>query len=147
MFNRILIPTDGSKEVMPAIETAFNIAEKYDALLHVLYVVEPPSIASEGDRFAGLDNLIEKLEQNGHRVTEAVAVRAKESNIEVKTAVQQGTPRDEILMYAPDHDIDLIVIGTHGRTGIKRTLLGSVTEAVVRHSDIPVLTVHRDPVD
>ncbi|WP_458208854.1 universal stress protein [Haladaptatus sp. NG-SE-30] len=132
---------------MPAIETAFNIAETHDATLHVLYVVEPPSVASDGDRFAGLDSLIEKLEQNGHRVTEAVAARAKESNIEATTAVRRGIPRDEILTYAPEHDIDLIVLGTHGRTGVKRTLLGSVTEAIVRHADIPVLTVHRDPAE
>ncbi|WP_458190257.1 universal stress protein [Haladaptatus sp. NG-WS-4] len=98
------------RQLCQLLRRPLNIAETYDATLHVLYVVEPPSVASDGDRFAGLDNLIEKLEQNGHHVIEAVAARAKESNIEATTAVRRGIPRDEILTYAPEHDIDLIVL-------------------------------------
>lgn len=148
MFNRVLIPTDGSDAVRPAVETALNLAETYNATLHVLYVVDQPaSVSGTGEGFTGLDNLLDELEEEGHRATDAIAARAKDSDIETKAAVRRGNPRDDILTYATEHDMDLIVMGTHGRTGVKRTLLGSVTEAVVRHSEIPVLTVHREPAE
>lgn len=145
-FNEILVPTDGSDAVTPAVETALDMAQTHDATLHALFVVEPPaSIGGAGEGFTGLDNLIEELEEEGHHATEAIAERASDSGIETKTAVRRGNPRDDILAYAIDHGIDLIVMGTHGRTGIERTLLGSVTETVIRHSEIPVLTVRRSP--
>lgn len=145
MFDRILIPTDGSDAVMPAIETALDIAETYDATLHVLFIVEPPSSVAGGDGFTGVDNLLNELERVGHRATDTIAARAKDSDIGTETAVRRGNPHDDILTYATEQDIDLIVMGTHGRTGVKRALLGSVTEGVVRHSETPVLTVHREP--
>lgn len=146
MFNRILIPTDGSDAVGPAIETALDVADTYDATLHVLYVVEPPSsVVGVGEGFTGVDNLLEELEEEGRQATDAIATQATDNDIDTTTAIQQGNPREDILAYATDHEIDLIVIGTRGRTGVKRTLLGSVTEAVIRHADVPVLTVHREP--
>jgi nucleotide-binding universal stress UspA family protein len=146
VFTRILIPTDGSDVVTPAIKTALDIANTYDATLHALFIVDPPSsVASAGDGFTGLDNLLDELEDEGHSATAAVADQAADSGIEVTTAVRRGNPHDDILTYAEAHDIDLIVMGTHGRTGIKRALLGSVTEDVVRHAEIPVLTVHQAP--
>lgn len=146
MFNRILIPTDGSDAVRPAVETALNLAETYDATLHVLFIVDQPvSVSGTGEGFSGLDNLLNALEEEGHHATDAIADQARDSDIETTAAVRRGNPHDDILTYATEHDIDLIVMGTHGRTGVKRALLGSVTEAVVRHSEVPVLTVHRDP--
>lgn len=145
MFDRILLPTDDSEAVGPAIETALDIAQKYNATLHILFVVEPPSSVGVGDGFAGIDNLLDELEQEGHRVTEALAEMAHQHDIETVPAVRHGNPHDDILAYATDHGIDLIVMGTHGRTGVKRALIGSVTENVVRHSEIPVLSVHRAP--
>lgn len=146
MFTRILIPTDGSDVVTPAIRTALDIADKYDATLHALFIVDPPSsVASAGDGFTGVDNLLAELEDEGHSATTTIADQATDAGIETTTAVQRGNPHDDILTYAADHDIDLIVMGTHGRTGVKRALLGSVTEDVVRHAEIPVLTVHQAP--
>ena len=146
MFDRILLPTDGSDAVRPAVETALNLAETYGATLHVLFIVDQPvSVSGTAEGFTGLDNLLDELEEEGHRATDSIAERANDSDIETVGAVRRGNPRDDILTYAAEHDVDLIVMGTHGRTGIKRTLLGSVTEAVVRHSEIPVLTVHREP--
>lgn len=145
-FDRILVPTDGSDAVTPAVEMALDEAEIHDATLHALFVVEPPSsFASAGEGFTGVDNLLNELEAEGRAATDAIAARASEAGIETETAVRQGTPREDILDYATDNGVDLIVMGTHGRAGVKRTLLGSVTEAVVRHSEIPVMTVHRSP--
>lgn len=146
MFDRILIPTDGSDGTKPAVDMALNLAQVHDATLHVLCIVDQPtSVSGAGEGFSGLDNLLEQLEQRGEEATAAIAEQASESDVEAVTAVRRGNPHDDILAYANDNDIDVIVMGTHGRTGVKRALLGSVTEDVVRHSDIPVLTVHRDP--
>lgn len=146
MFDQILLPTDGSDAVAPAVETALDVARTYGATLHVLYVVEPPASASGAIGGAtSMDDVLEGIEQEGRQAIEEVVDRTEAQGVETETAVQRGNPRDDILAYAENHEIDLIVIGTHGRTGVKRTLLGSVSETVVRHSDVPVLTVHRDP--
>lgn len=146
MFDHILIPTDGSKLSNPAVEMALQLAEIHDAALHVLYIVDQPvSVSGMGEGFSGLDDLLDALEEKGNQATKAIVEKAEKRDIETSAAVRRGNPHDDILNYAEDHDIDVIVMGTHGRTGIKRALLGSVTENVVRHSEIPVLTVHRDP--
>lgn len=148
MFDRILIPTDGSDAVNPAVEMALGLSETHDAVLHVLFIVDQPqSVSGAGEGFSGLDNLLETLEKEGQRVTGTIAEEADDRGVRTKRAVRRGNPHDDILQYAQEHDIGLIVMGTHGRTGVKRVLLGSVTENVVRHSEIPVLTVHRDPTE
>lgn len=125
---------------------ALDLADAHDATLHALFIVDQPTVVSgTGEGLSGLDNLLDALEREGHEVTEAVADQARERDIETTTAVRRGNPPDAILNYANDHDIDLIVMGTHGRTGVKRALLGSVTEDVVRHTEIPVLSVHQAP--
>ncbi|MFC7166861.1 universal stress protein [Halospeciosus flavus] len=125
---------------------ALNLAEKHDATLHVLFIVDQPvSVSGAGEGFSGLDSLLEALEEEGHEVTGEIAKQAEERDIETTAAVRRGNPHDDILNYAEEQGLDLIVIGTHGRTGVKRALLGSVTEDIVRHSEIPVLTVHRAP--
>jgi len=146
MFDRVLLPTDGSEAVGPAEATAINLAETHEAGLHVLYIVDQPTtISGTGEGVPGLDNLLDALEQKGREATADVATRAEDRGIEATNAVRQGNPHDDILTYAEANAIDVIVMGTHGRTGVKRALLGSVTEDVVRHSEIPVLTVHRTP--
>lgn len=146
MFDRVLIATDGSEAVRPAVETAIELAETHEAALHVLYIVDQPTtVSGTGEGVPGLDNLLDALEKEGQEATGEIAARADDRGIEATTAVRRGNPHDDILAYAEEHDIDVIVMGTHGRTGIKRALLGSVTEDVVRHSQIPVLTVHREP--
>lgn len=144
IFDQILIPTDGSKAAGPAIELGLDMAQTHDARLHALYIVEEQQPIGYGAAITGLDEVIRELEQQGEHATNEIASRAADLGVETTTAVQKGTPRNDILTYADDHDIGLIVMGTHGRTGIKRALVGSVTETVVRHSDIPVLTVSRE---
>lgn len=137
MYERILLPTDGSENAERAIEQAIGLATTYDASLHLLYVVDVNHMSSDT-----AENLMhDKLEQTGHAAVDEIADRAQQAGITVSSAVIPGTPAQEILTYAEDHDIDLIVMGTRGRTGFNRLLVGSVTEKVVRLSDIPVLTV------
>lgn len=141
LFDQILIPTDGGEAAESAVELGLGMAQIHDARLHALYIVEEQQPIEYGAAITGLDDVIRELEQKGDHVTNEIATRAADLGVETTTAVQKGTPRNDILTYADAHDIGLIVMGTHGRTGVKRALMGSVTETVVRHSDIPVLTV------
>lgn len=148
MFDRILVPTDGSDPAQSAVDMALDLADAHGATLHALFIVDQPtSVSGFGEGYSGLDNLLDALEAEAHRVTDDIAEQASARGIETTTAVRRGNPHDDILAYATEQDVDVIVMGTHGRTGVKRALLGSVTENVVRHSEIPVLTVHRDPTE
>lgn len=144
MFDRILIPTDGSEEVTPAVKLGCDIAQIHNATIHVLYVVKKQQPFAEfGGGVGWWYDLMDQFEKQGERSTAKIAAQADTTNVKTKTSVQRGIPHDDILAYADNHNIDLIIMGTHGRTGVKRALMGSVTEKVVRHADTPVLTVNR----
>lgn len=139
MFQTILFPTDGSEETEAALETALDVAGQYGATVHALYVVNTAGIAT-GDA-ESRRQIVETFENRSDDAVEAVAEAAAEASVDCTTAVARGAPADEILDYAEDEGVDLIVMGTHGRTGLGRFLLGSVAERVTRHSTTPVLLV------
>jgi nucleotide-binding universal stress UspA family protein len=138
MYERILVPTDGSTGVDRAVEHAVDLARTYGAQLHVLNVVNVASLSVEANSQA----VIDQLEEQGEELTYQVAEQATDAGVEdVVTEVTHGIPHQTILEYADERGMDLVVMGTHGRTGLEHYLLGSVTEKVVRSSDVPVLTV------
>ena len=138
MYEEILVPTDGSPATTQAVEHALRIAETYGARLHALYVVDTGAYASLE---AGADVVMDALEEEGAEATQTIATAAADADVDVVRNVVSGTAYRSILDYVENHDIDLVVMGTHGRRGIDRYLLGSVTERVVRASPVPVLTV------
>ncbi|WP_418282259.1 universal stress protein [Halorubrum sp. DTA98] len=140
MYDEILVPTDGSPASDAAIDHAIDLADRYDARLHALYVVDG---AAYSTLEAGSEIVIEALESEGKEATERVASAATDAGVDSVTSVTSGTAYRSIIDYADEYDIDMIVMGTHGRKGIDRYLLGSVTERVVRTSDVPVLTVRQ----
>ncbi|MDS0475668.1 universal stress protein [Natrinema sp. 1APR25-10V2] len=142
MFERILIPTDGSTTANEAAATGIDLAVEQGATVHLLYVVQPIH-NDEG----GIQDALEAMRATGERTVAEVADRAEAKGATAITDVTSGTPHEEILAYSESHDIDLIVLGTHGRTGLGRYLLGSVTEKVVRLSEVPVLTIRSAPAD
>lgn len=145
-YENILITTDGSKGAEAAAKHAIDIADQYDAELHILYVVDigvDTSLSSVADLMSQLESS-GKLEEIGKKAVEFAKDKVKEKDIDSKVAMKRGTPHKQINSYADDNDIDMIVMGTHGRTGIDRMLLGSVAEKIVRSSDIPVLTVRQN---
>ncbi|POG54904.1 universal stress protein [Haloferax marisrubri] len=144
MYSEILVPTDGSKAAERAIDHALDLAKTYDARIHALYVVDT-SIYTSLD--AGADVVIDALEREGDAATRHVSEAAEEAGIEVQAEVVTGTAYRSIREYIDDHAIDLVVMGTHGRTGLSHYLLGSVTERVVRTSPVPVLTIRLDDED
>lgn len=136
MYENILIPTDGSDAVEGAIDNALDLAKKYDARVHALYVVEPfYAVDFESEQVTSM------LEEEGERATQYIEDHAEREGLSAITEIRIGTPHREILDYVDEYDVDLVVMGTHGRTGIDRYLLGSVTEKVVRLCDVPVMTV------
>ncbi|WP_144921334.1 universal stress protein [Halorubrum salsamenti] len=143
MYSQILVPTDGSPASDAAIEHAIDLARHYDARLHALYVVDG---AAYSTLEAGADIVVEALESEGKEATNRVADAATEAGVDCETTIATGTAYQSIRDYADENGIDVIVMGTHGRKGLDRYLLGSVTERVVRTSDVPVLTV-RQPAD
>ncbi|GAB3693665.1 universal stress protein [Halorubrum pallidum] len=140
MYSEILVPTDGSPASDAAIEHALDLAAQYDARVHALYVVDGSAYSSLE---AGAELVVEALEDEGAAATDRVAAAAAEAGIDCETTVTTGTAYQSIRDYVEENDIDVIVMGTHGRKGLDRYLLGSVTERVVRTADVPVLTVRQ----
>jgi len=136
----VLLPTDGSPGAETATEQALDVAERFDAALHVLFVVDTNALPLDGRSKVVFD----QLNDDGRRSVESVVEHAEERGIDpVVREVLGGSPHEVILEYVEEHGIDLVVMGTHGRRGLSRYLLGSVTERVVRSSDAPVLVVRR----
>ncbi|GAA0243212.1 universal stress protein [Haladaptatus pallidirubidus] len=148
MYDQILIPTDGSDGTKTAVKQAITHAQTYDAELHVLHVIDqsaveitaPPTI--EG---ISADVVHEQLDEQGQSLINEVTEEANKSGVSTTTEiVEYGRPHEEIQSYAAEQDIDLIVIGTHGRSGLNRQLLGSVAEKVIRTAEVPILAVQLD---
>lgn len=142
-YERILVTTDGSEGAKAAAEHAVDIAEEYGAELHILYVIDigvDTSLSSVSDLMSQLESS-GKLEEVGKKATSKIEDMAEEKGLVSKVAIERGIPHKEINAYAEREDIDMIVMGTQGRTGLDRMLLGSVAEKVVRSADLPVMTV------
>ncbi|MXR51773.1 universal stress protein [Halovenus sp. WSH3] len=135
MYDDILFPTDGSEAAESAFEHAINQAEAFDSTLHVLFVANTnyQDLGATGSRS------VDDLRESGRAVVEEIESAASDAAVVTETHVEEGDPHKRILEYADE--TDMIVMGTRGRSGIDRYLLGSVTEKVVRTADVPVFTV------
>jgi nucleotide-binding universal stress UspA family protein len=137
-ITNILVPTDFSACSEQALDYALELAGKVDAKVHLLTVIGVPTYGvpelGVGITAAKMDSLIEDSQ---HALGQVALSRKGVA----ETLVRAGDARDVILHTAEEVQADLIVMGTHGRRGISRALLGSVTEMIVRTSPIPVLTV------
>lgn len=148
MYDRLLLPTDMSPGVDDAVEHAIDAAQRYDAELHVLYVVDTDAYSSyPGDEYVHeFEGLESALEQAGRDAIEEIAAEAEQAGVETTEVVHHGIPHEEILRYVDDADIGLTVVGSKNRSGEYRRLLGSVAERVANMSERPV-TIVKSPVD
>ncbi|MFC7188077.1 universal stress protein [Halorubrum yunnanense] len=135
-YRSVLVPTDGSERADAALDRAVALAARSGATLHVLSVVDVGSLGIEA--YSGTDALVSAAEET---VAEAAAV-AEAAGVETVEHVEVGSSAARgIRAYLADHDVDLVAMGTQGRTGVERYLLGSVAERTVRTSPVPVLTM------
>ncbi|EMA40059.1 universal stress protein [Halobiforma nitratireducens] len=137
-FDRLLLPTDGSDGAAIAAEWGIGLANRLESSIHALYSIDTGPLADIPD-----DELLEPLENEGRAAIDAVRERREDAGVAVSVSgsIVTGSPVTEVPAYATENDIDLIVMGTHGRTGIGQWFLGSVTENVVRQTDVPVFCV------
>lgn len=137
MYEDILVPTDGSEGVQEAIDHGIEIVTLADATIHALYIVDTGDYAPLSE--AKWLTIEEALEAEGENAVGDIEDRARQAGVDAVTSITHGNPYEEILAYADEHGIDLIVMGTSGRSGIDRILVGSVAETVIRHAEVPVL--------
>ncbi|ELZ84795.1 universal stress protein UspA-like protein [Haloferax elongans ATCC BAA-1513] len=147
MYDHILVPTDGSTAAESAVDQAVDLASKYDATLHALYVIDVDATSyslgtEQVDRLrqGHLDEMPE-VQADADEATGYVADVAAAHGLVVKEHVTAGEPARAIRKFVEDNDIDLVVMGSHGRSGLSRVVLGSVTEKVLRRTRLPVLVV------
>ncbi len=162
-YEQIVYPTDGSTGSDAALDEVRTLASAHDATVHVLSVVDTRDVGfgmtgghhdddpgMSGGHQTGDDPGMVGTRLDADAWREALSAEGRElvadraaalDEVETVTAVRHGDPHETIIEYADDVDADVIVMGTHGRTGLDRRVLGSVTERTVRLSDVPVLTV------
>ncbi|MFP8954101.1 universal stress protein [Natrialbaceae archaeon A-arb3/5] len=132
----ILVPTDGSDAAEAALDRALTIAEPTDAIVHVLTVVDTDGAPLRFDV-----ETVHELEESKNRLVDEITAALDGHGVDVTGAVRRGRPAREIVRYAEEHDIDLLVIGRTGQQRVAAALLGSTTDRVVRTASIPVIVV------
>lgn len=140
-IQQILVPHDFSETAEHALAYALALAERFGARVTVLHAYEVPSYGYP-DAVAASYEFSSAMERAAAVALKGVEDRARRPNITLDTLLRRGTPWVEIAAAAKERKVDMIVMGTHGRRGVARALLGSVAEKVVRTAPCPVLTVH-----
>jgi nucleotide-binding universal stress UspA family protein len=138
-YEDVLVPTDGSDCANQALAIGVDVADAEDTALHLLSVVPIPALGADPRP----DVQLELLEESATDLLNEAAEFATDAGVEPASTTVEIAPaiHQAILGYVDEHDVDLVVAGTHGRTGLDRYVLGSVTDSLVRTSPVPVLTV------
>jgi nucleotide-binding universal stress UspA family protein len=143
-LSTVLLPTDGSENAEAASEHAVDLVSRFGAALHVVNVVD---VQSAGGLFSAggvTEEFVDRLDRAGAEAVERMvaAVGAADPDLDPTTAVVHGTPHEGIRDYAVEHGVDLVAMGSRGRSGIEHQLFGSVAKRVLRVVDVPVLVVN-----
>ena len=146
-LEKVLVPTDFSDFSKPAMTHGCAMAARFDSELHLLHVCPDPAMLiaeSGGLSGVGMVEQAEALESSAAENLAALPPDGWDNGKRIVRCTRTGSPFYEVIQYAKEQDIDLIVIGTHGRTGLMHLLMGSVAENIVRKAPCPVLTVKPD---
>lgn len=139
MYDRILIPFDGTDEARRGAEHGIELAAAVGASVNALYVIDLPGAPRTVYVRDDEDEMREEYRSYGEEVTAEICDMAAEAGIECSTAIKSGTPAEEIVEYAEDEGVDAIVMGS-AYQGRFRAILGSTSDKVVRTSTVPVIT-------
>ncbi|MDM7911652.1 MAG: universal stress protein, partial [Methanotrichaceae archaeon] len=137
---KILVATDGSKHGEKAAKIAIELAKLSGGTITAIYVADTSRTSHLPDDML-LFSIRELLIKEGNEALDFVESRAKEAGVNFERALVEGNPGEEIINYAWKNGMDIIIMGSVGRTGLDKFLLGSVAEKVVRNSKVPVLTI------
>lgn len=142
MINRILVPIDFSIHSKNALQYAIPMAEQFDASLYLVYVMEPTVYPADlGFGQVVMPGIEDELrEKGGDELKELIRDEIR-GRVKAYSHVRTGKPHREILLEAEEKKIDLIIIATHGHTGVEHILFGSTAERIVRNATCPVLTI------
>jgi nucleotide-binding universal stress UspA family protein len=145
LFERLLVPTDGSQTAVEAGRLAFRVAEAHGASVTLLHVLDPV-VLDESVRVSdrSRDEVRDRMEREGRAYLAQLEAIAQDRDLEVSTVMREGDPYREIVDLADEIGADLIVMGHSGRRGPRRKIAGSVAERVIRFANCPVL-VSRGP--
>lgn len=144
VYDHILIATDGSPPAEVAVDRGIELGVTVDAEVSAVSVVDTMAYGVADVRSGVAQS---ELEDMAETALETVESRGREVGMSVSTAVLTGRPAATVCEYATDHDVDLIVVGTHGREGVERVLLGSVAERITRTAPCSVLVVREGTED
>lgn len=139
MYDGILVPTDGSESSQAAVDHGVALGEAFDATVHFLYVVDVGAEMSASAVGDIADELTKSLESMANDALESATTRAEEAGVTYDETILEGVPHEAIAEYSTEHDINLIVMGASGQSGITERLLGSTTDRVTRSVDTSVL--------
>ena len=148
MYRRILVPLDGSRTSQLGLGEAVKLAKSQGSTLRLLNVVDELVLMTTPEMAYDVADLIEVLKQDGRRILEKGAAHARKHGVRVQTSLVEssgGHAAQAIIDEARKYHASLIVLGTHGRRGLKRMVMGSDAEEVVRNSPVPVLLVRSRP--
>jgi nucleotide-binding universal stress UspA family protein len=135
MYERLLVSTDGSENMERVIKSGITIADQLEVSVHALSVI--PNVVTR-------DHLAYDPETAAENAVEELKQKCRERGIAVDTEIRKGDPVEEILNCSEENNIDIIILGTHGRTGLDHAVIGSVAEQVVRRAPVPVMTVRSE---
>jgi nucleotide-binding universal stress UspA family protein len=139
-YDAVLVPTDGSESIASVLDHAIPLAKANDATVHGLYVADRRIALAATDE--NRETVRDALSERGRDALATVESACEDAGVDVTTATREGVPDREILAYVADEDVDVVVMGTHGRTGRDRIAhLGSVAERVVTDAAVPVFVV------
>lgn len=135
IYDDVLVATDGSDDSMAAAEQGIDIADRYGATAHALYVVDTNTYAFEDVP----RSIVGLLKESGSTALDEIVEMGRQRGVEVETSTRRGRPSQKLLDYVDENDVDLLTLGAHGRTS--EAHLGSTTERVIQSSEQPTLSV------
>ena len=143
-FKHILVATDFGEPAERALDVALELARRFDAQLTLLHVVSFPAMAYVDDAYWSSEawtGALQEANKRAKQMLDALAVKVKAQHPRSEAMLVSGHPSEQVVAAVTQRGVDLVVIGTHGRRGLPRMLLGSVAEKIIRTSPVPVLTV------
>ena len=144
-IKEILVPIDFTATSEHALDYAVDFAKTVGAKITVLHAYELPIYGFPDGALVASADVASRILSGAQAGLQAAIEKRKASGVELRAVLRDGPPSEEIAAVAKESKADLVILGTHGRSGLRRAIMGSVAEEVIRACECPVLTIHHDP--